>query len=212
MESKPQVYIVDDDQAVRDALRATLSLLDADVRAFGSAEEFLSEFKPNCHSCLVLDLRMPETSGLELLRDLRDRDPVLPVILISGQGSIGEAVAAMKMGAIEFLEKPNCIRVLRDRVKNALECSRRNHARIAGRTAATTSLRSLSADELNVMEATAAGAQDKSIASRLDVSTRTVQLRRASAMKKLAIRTKADMIKLVQAGQFELPDANRSRI
>jgi FixJ family two-component response regulator len=140
---------------------------------------------------------MPETSGLDLLKLLRERDPLLPVIVVTGQGSIADAVSAMKLGAIEFLEKPNCIHVLRDHVKIALERGQYDRERARCRAAAVASLNSLSSSERTVVEATASGAQDKTIASWLDVSVRTVQLRRTRAMKKLAVRNKADMIRLV---------------
>jgi FixJ family two-component response regulator len=179
--------------------------LDADVHAFGSAQQFLAIYRPGCLSCLVLDLRMPETSGLELLRITRDRDPLLPVIIISGRGSIAEAVSAMKMGAVEFLEKPDCIFTLRERVQKALDCNRLSRHRGAEQSAAIAALRSLSSDELNVLEATASGAQDKAIAVRFDASVRTVQLRRARAMKKLGLRTKADLIRMVHVAGEQVP-------
>jgi FixJ family two-component response regulator len=203
--AKPQVYIVDDDCAVRDALQATLSLLDADVHAFGSAEEFLASYHVGCESCLVLDLRMPETSGLELLKITRERDPLLPVIIVSGQGSIADAVSAMKLGAVEFLEKPDCILTLRERVKLALHRNQISRRQSAGQAGTLAALRALPSDELSVLQATASGAQDKAIALRFDVSVRTIQLRRARAMKKLGVRTKAELIRAVHVAELHQP-------
>jgi FixJ family two-component response regulator len=203
MDLRPLIYIVDDDAAVRDALRATLSLLDAEVRAFASAREFLAAFLPERPACLVLDLRMPETSGLELLKLVRDRDSLLPVIVITGQGSIADAVAAMKMGAVEFLEKPDCILVLRDRVGKALERNRHCRHRRRDRSAAVVSLAALSPEEKTVLQATASGEPDKTVASRLEISIRTIQLRRARAMKKLGVRTKADLIRVAHIAETD---------
>jgi two-component system response regulator FixJ len=109
---------------VREALRLTLTLLDMEVACYGSAKEFLAAHDPSREACLVVDLKLPETTGLELLNILRELDPVLPVIVISGHASGSDAVQAMKTGAIEFLEKPYVISTLRESVTKALQIRR----------------------------------------------------------------------------------------
>src|SRR4051812_20151125 len=117
MDQKPLVYVVDDEPGIRYVLRLTITMMDLDVRCFGSAREFLEAYDNTRVACLVVDLRMPETTGQQLLQTLNERGQLLPAIVISGEANLSDAVQAMKTGAIDFLEKPYPIAALRDSIQ-----------------------------------------------------------------------------------------------
>jgi two-component system response regulator FixJ len=196
---KPIVYIVDDEPEVRTALKVTVELMGLEAATFASAQAFLDSYDPNQVGCLVVDLRMPEMSGQALLETLAARGASIPAIMVSGHGDIPAAVRALGAGAINFLEKPYKLDVLRESIVKAIELSRERMRESAEETAIQQRLEQLTPEERIVMHLTVAGKPDKAIAARLNLSVRTIQFRRASMMKKLNIRTRSQLVAIAQA-------------
>ena len=196
--SSPTVTVVDDDDQVRESLAVLLQSMDLAVECFASPGEFLENYRADRPGCIVLDLRMPHLSGLEVIDELSRRRFQAPIIMISGHGDIAAAVSAMKAGAIDFLEKPYRGAALVEGVRRALDLDARNRESRAARRELEDRFAALTADERNVLELTAAGKPDKAIAFKLDLSLRTIQLRRASLMRKLNVNSRAELIRLVQ--------------
>ncbi|ETF01915.1 LuxR family transcriptional regulator [Advenella kashmirensis W13003] len=190
------VYIVDDDEAVRDSLRWLLEANGYQVVAFDSAEKFLESYNPNIVSVLIADVRMPGMSGLELQETLVARKATIPVVFITGHGDVPMAVSTMKKGAVDFLEKPFneadlreiIARMLEQAINNASEQqARKNHEELIGR---------LTAREQQVLERIVAGRLNKQIADDLNISIKTVEAHRANIMEKLEVTTVADLMKV----------------
>jgi two-component system, LuxR family, response regulator FixJ len=195
----PTVTVVDDDDQVRESLVALVQSMNLTVECYASPREFLDKYSSDRPGCIVLDLRMPELSGLEVLDALARRGFHAPIIMISGHGDIPAAVSAMKAGAIDFLEKPYRGPVLMEGVQRALALDTRNRRLIAERRIMTDRYEKLTEDERSVLELTVSGKPDKTIAIKLDLSLRTIQLRRASVMRKLDAHSRADLIRIAQA-------------
>ncbi|HWZ61459.1 MAG TPA: response regulator transcription factor [Steroidobacteraceae bacterium] len=193
----PTVFIVDDDEGVRNSLRFLLKSVGLATRALGSASEFLETYEPSQPGCLVLDVRMPGMSGLELQQQLNLRGAVIPVIFITGHGDIPMAVEAMQQGAFDFLQKPFRDQDLIDRIQRALERDARNrstlheHARIRER------LESLTPREREVLALMTRGKPNKIMAAELGVSQRTVEIHRARVMEKSGAASLAQLVRMV---------------
>ncbi len=198
MSDAPTVTVVDDDEQVRDSLAALIQSMDLAVECYASGEEFLEKYTHSRPGCVVLDLRMPQLSGLEVIEELSARSVDVPVIMISGHGDIPAAISAMKAGAIDFLEKPYRGSALMESVRRAIDVDLRNRRQQAERRAMLDRYGSLTAEEKEVLRLTAEGQPDKTIALRLDLSLRTIQLRRASLMNKLNMRSRAELIRFAQ--------------
>jgi two-component system response regulator FixJ len=192
------VSVVDDDQQVRESLAALIQSMDLRVECFASGGEFLESYTAARPGCVVLDLRMPQLSGLEVIEALSARDIKVPIIMISGHGDIPAAVSAMKAGAVDFLEKPYRAAVLMESVRRAIELDDRTRRAAAERNKLIDRFQSLTAEEKEVLELTAAGKPDKAIAQKLDLSLRTIQLRRASVMRKMDAHSRAELIRLAE--------------
>jgi len=196
-DDNPLVYLVDDDEAVRDALGMLFKSIGVKHEAYGSALDFLQRYDPAQHSCLVADIRMPGLSGLELQQRLNDQRAEIPVIFITGHGDVPMAVTAMKSGAADFIQKPFRDQDLIDRINKALS---RDHERRKGR-AEEDEIRGrialLTPREREVMECVVRGQANKVIAMDLGVSQRTVELHRARVMKKLRLRSVAELVHAV---------------
>jgi two-component system, LuxR family, response regulator FixJ len=195
------VYVVDDDDAVRDSLKLLLKSVDLPSRSFASAGEFLESYDADVPSCLVADIRMPGMSGLELQEELVRRKAGLPIIFVTGHGDVPMAVKAMKAGAMDFLQKPFRDQDLLDRVYRALQQDKdkrrsRQEARKAQRC-----LESLTPRETEVMDKVVRGQANKVIAQDLGVSQRTVELHRARVMHKMGVRSLAELVRLVGAAK-----------
>jgi two-component system, LuxR family, response regulator TtrR len=190
------VYVVDDDEAVRDSLQWLLEGNSYQVRSFASAEDFLSEFEPDGVGCLVLDVRMPGMSGLELQAELAARKVDLPIVFVTGHGDVPMAVAAMKSGASDFIEKPFDQAALKSVVERTLaragdaaveqDVRRQNVSRMAR----------LTLRERQVLERIVAGRLNKQIADDLGISIKTVEAHRANIMEKLEAGTVADLMRV----------------
>ena len=192
----PAVYVVDDDDGMRRALDALLSTVGYKTAVFSRPKEFLANFKADAPGCLVLDIRMPDMSGLELQQHLNRMGSMLPVIFITGHGDVPMAVQAMKEGAFEFIQKPFRDQDLLDRINHALKQDAENRSTVARRTEVLHRLESLTARERQVMDLVVEGAANKVIAIDLELSERTVEIHRAKVMEKMGARSVAHLVKL----------------
>ena len=192
----PQIYVVDDDDAMRRALETLLSTVGFKTGVFSRPSEFLANFKPDSPGCLVLDIRMPDMSGLELQQHLNRMGSMLPVIFITGHGDVPMAVQAMKEGAFEFIQKPFRDQDLLDRINHALKHDAENRNTVARRADIQHRLDSLTPRERQVMDMVVEGAANKVIAIDLGLSERTVEIHRAKVMEKMGARSVAHLVKL----------------
>ncbi len=190
------VFIVDDDDAVRDSLIWLLESVGLQATPFARARDFLDGYRPDQPGCLLLDVRMPEMGGLQLQQELGERGIQLPVLVITGHGDVPMAVAAMKQGAMDFIEKPWNEQHLLDCVQNALALDRENRRQDARREDMRRRYRSLTPREREVMERVAQGLSNKAIAEALSVSRKTVEVHRAKVMDKMGAASLSDLIQM----------------
>jgi two-component system, LuxR family, response regulator FixJ len=191
------IFVVDDDEGVRNSLKFLLKSVGLATRAFASAAEFLAAHRPDQPGCLVLDVRMPGMSGLELQQQLNLRGAVVPVIFITGHGDVPMAVEAMQQGAFDFLQKPFRDQELIDRIQRALEHDARNRAALAEHDKIRARLDSLTEREREVLGLLTSGKQNKTMAAELGLSQRTVEIHRARIMEKTGARSLAQLIRMV---------------
>lgn len=194
------VYVVDDDEAVRDSLRWLLEANDFRVRAFDSAEAFLQVHSADLQGCVLADVRMPGMSGLELHDELLRRQSTLPFIFITGHGDVPMAVASMKKGAVDFLEKPFNDGQLCEMVRASLDRAGRARHDAAIQREALGRIERLTGRERQVLDLIVAGRLNKQIADDLDISIKTVEAHRANIMTKLGARTMADLMRTALRG------------
>jgi FixJ family two-component response regulator len=199
MSASRKVAVVDDDHEVRESLAALFQSVNLEVECYGAGREFLDSFAHDGPACVVLDLRLPQESGLEVLVEMSARAINVPVVMISGHGDIPAAVAALKGGAIDFLEKPYRGATLLEAVRRAIDLDQRNLSASAQRGELLNRFESLTPDEKDVLWLTVEGKPDKAIATKLDLSLRTIQLRRASVLRKLHAGSRAELIRLAQS-------------
>lgn len=190
------VYVVDDDDDMRDSLRWLLKTVGLRVEAFATAEEYLRAPAPRGPGCLVLDVRMPGTSGLDLFEELARRGGDMPVIFITAFADVPMAIRAMKSGAAEFVEKPFNRQTLLDKIQRAVRQDVERHRARADREAIRARFLSLTDKEREVLDAILDGEPNKAVAARLDISTRAIEMRRASLMKKLGVRSAMELMRL----------------
>lgn len=194
--SKQTVFVVDDDDAVRDSLAMLLRSVGLPVETFDSGIAFMDRFRPDLAGCLVLDIRMPKMSGLEVQQKLHELGATLPVIFITGHGDIPMAVQAIKEGAADFIQKPFRDQDLLDRIHVALEQDVRQRFADTQRATIASRYESLTEREREVMLMVVAGKANKVIALDLDLSQRTVEIHRARVMEKMQARSLADLVKM----------------
>jgi FixJ family two-component response regulator len=192
----PIVYIIDDDDGMRRALSLLLGTVGYKTLAFAGPADFLAQFKADAHGCLVLDIRMPGMSGLELQQHLNRTGSMLPVIFITGHGDVPMAVQAMKEGAFEFIQKPFRDQDLLDRINHALQQDTENRDNLARRADIVRRLETLTPRERQVMDMVVDGSANKVIAIDLQLSERTVEIHRAKVMEKMGARSVAHLVKL----------------
>lgn len=188
------IYVVDDDDGMRRALSLLLNTVGYKTAAFASPKDFLDAFKPDAAGCLVLDIRMPGMSGLELQQHLNRMGSMLPVIFITGHGDVPMAVQAMKEGAFEFVQKPFRDQDLLDRINHALEQDKENRSSLARSADVLQRIESLTPREKQVMGLVVDGAANKVIAIDLGLSERTVEIHRAKVMEKMGARSVAHLV------------------
>lgn len=195
------VFIVDDDQAVRDSLCDLMDSVGFNTQTYASAQDFLASYKPEQRGCLVLDIRMPFMSGLELQEELNRRNTLLAVVFITGHGDVTMAVKAMRDGAHDFIQKPFRDQDLLDSINHALDKCNKEYDRQKERQAVKQHILELTAREREVMDMIIDGKANKVIALDLDLSQRTVEVHRSKVMDKLGARSLADLVRIVtQAG------------
>ena len=195
----PTVFLVDDDHAVRDALSLLLESADLETESFETASAFLQAYHPDQPGCLVLDIRMPGMSGMELQEALASKDITIPIIFLTGHGNVPMSAKAFRAGAIDFMQKPFDEDVLLERIHEAIQHDQANRAAEMRRLNADNRLMSLTPREREVMLLVAAGKSNKEIAAELRLSHRTVEIHRARVMEKSGAESLPDLIELVTA-------------
>lgn len=191
------VFIVDDDEAVRSSLKLLLKTLGVSAVAYASAPEFLAAFDASRAGCLVLDIRMPGMSGLELQQALNARGALLPIVFITGHGDVPMAVEAMREGAMDFLQKPFRDQDLIDRINKALERDRAGRELLSNRARLQARIAALSPREQQVLAQITQGKINKVIAADLDLSQRTVEIHRSRIMEKMGANSLAHLVRMV---------------
>ena len=195
--STATIYIVDDDEAVRSALRLLLKSAGYVTAAYESPLEYLSRYSTQQPGCLVLDVRMPGMSGLDLQQELNRRGAIIPVIFISGHGDIPMAVEAIHAGAFDFLQKPFKDQELLDRVAKALATDALLRARQIEAASVQKLLATLTPREQEVLDMVVAGKPNKIMAADLNLSQRTVEVHRARVMEKMHVRSLAQLVRMM---------------
>jgi FixJ family two-component response regulator len=193
---QPIVFLVDDDAAIRSALRRGLSAEGLAVRSFESADAFLAAHDPAIPGCLVADVAMPGMSGLELQSVLAARSCARPIIFVTARGSIPMSVQAMRAGAVTFLAKPVRLADLVAAIREAFEKDRRCRAELAARSAVEARLTALTLREREVLELIVLGKLNKQIAAELGAAEKTIKVHRGRVMQKLQVRSVAELVTL----------------
>jgi FixJ family two-component response regulator len=197
VEADPSVFIIDDDPAVRQALTVLVRSMRLRAEAYESAQQFLDAWQAPRPGCLLLDVRMPGISGLELLEELSRREIRMPAIIMSAYGDVPMVVRAMKAGALNFLEKPCRDQQLWEAIQEALKWDAVHRQHAALRTKALRRLEHLTAGEHEVLRRLIDGKSNKTIATELNLSVRTIEVRRAKLMKKMKAESLAELVRLV---------------
>jgi two-component system, LuxR family, response regulator FixJ len=199
MRDEQTVFVVDDDETMRGSLRWLLESLKLNVQTYASAQDFLTVYDPAQPGCLVLDVRMPDISGLQLHEILRQRQIHIPIILITGHGDISMAVHAMKAGAFDFIEKPFHDQALLERIQQGLAMDARQRCETAEREKTIERLNSLTPRESEVLEGVVSGKSNKTLATELGISIKTVEVHRARVMEKMEVDSVAELTTLCLA-------------
>ena len=197
-EGRPIVYIVDDDPSVRRALLRLVDSVALESVAFATAREFLDSFDATRPACLLLDLRLPQMSGLELQAELQARGVVLPTIMITAYGEVSSAVRAMKAGALDFIEKPFNELVLLERIHQAIGLAVDAAARREAESELSARKQRLTPRQRDVLRLVLDGAANKQIAATLGLSSKTVEIHRANLMRKLGVSNVAELVRLMR--------------
>jgi two-component system, LuxR family, response regulator FixJ len=194
--TEPIVYIADDDESLRTLLRALVQSIGLPCRVFNSANKFLEQYDPRQPGCLVLDLFMPGMSGLELQEELNRRGAMIPVIFITGHADVASAVAAVRHGAFNYLQKPFRNSELIENVRGAIEFDRRNRETLAQQDVIRDRIASLTPREREVLELIVRGLASKVMAHEMGVSKRTVELHRSRVMGKMGANSVAQLVRM----------------
>jgi two-component system, LuxR family, response regulator FixJ len=201
--SEATVFIVDDDEAVRDSLGLLLRSVGYRARCYAGAKEFLKAFDPRDYGCLVLDIRMPGMTGLELQKHLTEIGCNIPIVFITGHGDIPMAVEAVRQGAVDFLQKPFQDQELVDRISDAMKQAAAQREGELERLQILDRIESLTAREKQVMGQVVLGKANKVIAGDLGVSQRTVEIHRARVMEKMQANSLAHLVRMVMVAEAQ---------
>jgi two-component system, LuxR family, response regulator FixJ len=208
----PTVHVIDDDEAARHSLAFLLGTAKIDVKTYDSATAFLAVASNVKSGCIITDVRMPEISGIDLLRRLKELKIGVPVIVVTGHGDVPLAVEAMKIGAAEFLEKPFDDEILLNAVRSALNKQNTDSKRQAKRADIDSRLTALSNRERDVLQGLVSGLANKQIAFNLGISPRTVEIYRANLMTKMQASSLSDLVRMALVagilGSESNPDAS----
>lgn len=200
--TEPIVHLIDDDEAVRESAAFVLEMADLPTKTYASAAEFLAVAETLTRGCIVTDVRMPDISGMELTRILKQRGVKLPVIIITGHGDLPLAVEAMRAGVVDFIEKPFDDEVLSGAIRRALASQDETSANDADRRKFEELLAALSGREQDVLRGVIAGKMNKVIAFELGISPRTVEVYRANVMSKTHARGLSDLVRIATLAGF----------
>lgn len=201
----PTAYVVDDDESIRTLWRWLMESNGIAVRTFATAAEFIESYRHDAPGCLVLDLRLPGMSGLELQAHLKRKGVEIPIVFVTGHGDIATAVSALKGGAIDFIQKPFSYREVLSVIQKALRCDEERRGQQARRLLVASRLASLTERERHVLHRVIDGKQNKLIAAELDISVKTVEYHRAKVMEKMEVASVAELVQLILG--FSLMDA-----
>jgi len=194
--TKSTVFVVDDDQAMRNSLKWLIESVGVPVESFASADEFLAAYQPGHSGCLVLDVRMPGMSGLDLQEYLVEHNIQIPAVIITGHGDVPMAVRAMKSGAIDFIEKPFNDEVLLDAIRRAIAYEEQQRSHYSENLRVQERLAHLTPREREVMEMVTDGRSNKEIANSLGVSAKTIEAHRARVMEKMQAGSLAELVRM----------------
>lgn len=195
------VFVVDDNLGVRNSVRALLESAGLTVETYASGEELLAAYDPGRPGCLLLDVRLRHRNGLDLQDELRRRKTMLPVIILTGHGTVPASVRALKAGAIDFLQKPVPPNVLLERIRAALAIDRQRRAATNERAVVTDHLAQLTPRERQVMDLLIAGRTSKVIAAALSLSVRTVEAHRRMVLYKMEVSSAAQLVRTVMSAR-----------
>jgi len=197
--TKATVFVVDDDQAMRNSLKWLIESVGVQVESFSSADDFLAQYHPGRAGCLVLDVRMPGMSGLDLQEYLLQKNIRIPVVIITGHGDVPMAVRAMKGGAVDFIEKPFNDEVLLDAIRRAIAFEEQQRSHHSEHLQIQERLAHLTPREHEVMVMVTEGKSNKEIANSLGVSAKTIEAHRARVMEKMQAGSLAELVRMVLA-------------
>lgn len=201
----PVVYVVDDDPEICHAMVELLGTIDLECRTYSTATRFLQDYAPSASDCLVLDIRMPGMSGLELQEKLIEEQATIPIILLTAHGDVEMAVTAMKRGAFDFIEKPVRDQALLESISRAINVSQRWAQQAKRRREIRMKWESLTPREQKVATLVVSGKSNKIIAHTLGVSQRTIEVHRARVMSKMGVKSLATLIRHLLA--IDIPEA-----
>lgn len=196
MKPDTTVFVVDDDKAVRRFLEGLIGSVGLRVRTCASAREFFEAYEPGLHGCILLDIRMPGMSGLEMQKMLKKENIDLPVIILTGHGDVQIAVHAMKAGAVDFIEKPFNNELLLDRIQTTVNESLRSSMGRVSRARVEEQFERLTPRERQVLDLVVSGNTNKGVARQLRISERTVEIHRAKVMEKMQAKSLAELVKM----------------
>lgn len=191
------VYVVEDDEAVRDSLELLLKSDDKPVRTYESATAFLKDYSDKMAGCIVLDIRMPGMDGIELQKKLNEKHSILPIIFVTGHGDVPMAVDAMKEGAVDFIQKPYREEALLEKIEAALKQDQEQRKSLDEKQEIIRRIKSLTPREHEIMGRMIAGQANKVIAIELEISQRTVEIHRSRVMHKMGTHSLAHLVRMV---------------